>query len=129
MKITIISLISLLAGIGVGSCIGYRHYEKYATNVAIQQMVQGTESSDALAAATSIEAIGLIESGDTQKAVRFLSGPIAHYYYLYAINAGTNKERRLEMRALTEQLIDTDTIVADEITNEAVNYQLSGKVQ
>jgi hypothetical protein len=91
-------------------------------------MVQTMESSDALAAATSIRAIGLIESDDTQKAVQLLSRPIAHYYYIYA-DTGTNDERSTKLRGLIEQLISTNKIVADAITNQMVDCQMPGSVK
>ena|ERR1017187_3260619 len=127
MKIAIISLISLLAGVGVGWYIGHGH-AKHETTEVVEQMMQTIESSDALAAATSIRAIGSIQSGDMQRAVQLLSRPIANYYYIYT-NDGTNDKRSTKLRALIEQLISTNKIAADEITNQMVNYEMPGRVK
>ena len=107
MKTTSISLISLLAGVGVGWYIGHG-YAKHETTEAVEQMMQTMESSDGAEAARDILAIGLIGSGDTQKTVQLLSKPIASYYYMYAIHAGTNDERAEKLRAQIEQLASTN---------------------
>ena len=68
MKTLIASCVSIfLAGMVIGSYIGYRYYERHITNEAIEQMVQGIESSDKLEAIRSIRTIELIEAGNTSK--------------------------------------------------------------
>ena len=129
MKTLIASVFSLLVGSVIGCYIGYSYYEKHVTNEAVEQMMQEIESSDGVQAARAIRAIELIESGETQKAVQLLSRPIVDYYYFYAIHAGTNEERPLKMRAMIEQLVSTNKIVADEMTNQMVNYEIHGKIQ
>jgi hypothetical protein len=114
MKVAIFTTVSLLIGLVTGCYVGYRYCEKRATNEAIQQMVEGAESSDALMAVTSARAIGFIDSGETQKAVEMLSRPIAHYYSIYATSPFTN-ERRLRLRAMTEELAKTNQTLAAQI--------------
>jgi hypothetical protein len=125
MKTFVASVVSLLVGLAIGCCIGYRYYEWHITNEAIQQMVKGGESSDAYEAAMSARAIGLIDSGEEQKAVRMLSYPIAHYYYIYASSTFTN-EQRLKLRAMIDSLASTNQIVAALIAEE-MSDKTSGK--
>jgi hypothetical protein len=72
---------------------------------------------------TTMKNIGLYafrtfgDSGETQKAVQFLSLPIASYYSMYAIHAGTNAER-LKLRAYIEQTAQTNQVVAAQIKKE-----------
>jgi hypothetical protein len=126
MKTIIISLTSLLVGLGIGWYIGYRYYESRITSAAIEQMNQSVESSEALAAAASIRAISLIESDDTQKAVQVLSVPIGNYYFFYR-NAGTNNGHRAEYLAQIEQLIRTNETVAEEIKKRRDYYETPEK--
>src|SRR5208283_5696098 len=97
MKIIIVSFISLLVGIGVGWHFGYTRATAQA-DVEVRGELEAYESGDAKAAAFAAEAVRCIDSGETQKAVQFLSLPIASYYSVYAIHAGTNAER-LKLRA------------------------------
>jgi hypothetical protein len=120
MKIIIISLMSLLAGTGIGFYVGYRYCDRHTTNEAIQRMVEAGESSDALIAAMSTRTIGLIDSGQDQEAVQMLSYPIAHYYYIYASSTFTN-EQRLKLRAMIDRLASTNQIVAAQIAGEMRN--------
>ncbi|HEX7470764.1 MAG TPA: hypothetical protein VF437_08550, partial [Verrucomicrobiae bacterium] len=59
----------------------------------------------------------------TQKVVQLLSRPIADYYYLYAIHAGTNEKRPLKMRAMIEDLVSRNKIVAVEISNQMESWK------
>jgi len=128
MKALIVFAVSLVVGSVIGCYIGYSYYEKHVTNEAVEQMVQGIESSDRLETANAIRAIGLIESGETQKAVQLLSRPIVDYYYIYAVHACTNEER-LRLRSEIEQLASTNQVVATEITNRMANFEIHGKIQ
>jgi len=128
MKTLIASAVSLLLGSMIGWYIGYGH-AKHETTEAVEQMMQTMESSDGAEAARDILAIGLIGSGDTQKTVQLLSKPIAGYYYMYAIHAGTNDERAEKLRAQIEQLASTNQVVATEITNQMANFEIHGKIQ
>jgi hypothetical protein len=65
----------------------------------------------------SVHTIGLIDSGQDQNAVRMLSFPIAHYYYIYASSTFTN-EQRLKLRELIDGLARTNQIVAAQIAKE-----------
>jgi len=117
MKTIIASAVCLLVGFVMGCYIGYNYNEKHVTNEAVEQMLQGMESSERLEAAYAIRAIGLIESGETQKAVQSLSRPIADYYYFHA-DLAHDDERAKQLLVGIEQLASTNRIVADEITNE-----------
>src|SRR5438128_9944238 len=99
MKTCVASVIFLLVGLAVGFFIGYRDYQKHMASQAVQQLVESTESSEALMARMSARAISLIDSGQDQQAVQMLSFPIARYYYIYASSTFTN-EQRLKLRAL-----------------------------
>lgn len=117
MKTCVASVIFLLVGLAVGFYIGYRDYQKHIASEAVQQLVESTESSDALMAAMSARTISLIDSGQDQQAVQMLSFPIAHYYYIYASSTFTN-EQRLKLRALIDGLASTNQIVAAQIAKE-----------
>jgi uncharacterized protein YneF (UPF0154 family) len=121
VKILIPSLFCLLVGLAAGFLVGYRHYERHITNEAVQQMLQEMESSDGEHAAEATLVIELIESGNGSNAVRILSRPIANYYQRYAVNANTDRERKL--RAFIEHLASTNQVVTDAIhsTNEFVS--------
>jgi uncharacterized protein (UPF0261 family) len=129
MKALIAPAVSLLVGLVAGCYIGYGYYEKHLTNEAAEQMVQEVESSDRLEAANAVRAIGLIESGETQKAVQLLSRPLVDYYYIYAIHAGTNDGQAERLRAQIEQLAGSNQVVATEITNQMSNFEVHGKIR
>jgi hypothetical protein len=112
MKIFIASLIFLVAGVVVGFYARYSH----------------EESSSREEAGRDIRAIELIESGKTTDAVQVLSRPIVAYYYVHALDAGTNDEPRSKTRAMIEQLMSTNKIVAAAITNSRTNYPPPKKV-
>src|SRR5438046_3013466 len=97
MKTCVGSVIFLLLGLAVGFYAGNRSYHKRIADEAVQQLVESTESSDALMAAMSARTISLIDSGQDQQAVQMLSFPIAHYYYIYASSTFTN-DQRLKLR-------------------------------
>ena len=113
MKIIIISLISLLVGVGIGWYFGYTRPIAKANRDARQEML-ATESDDWEAALFAVKAIPLIESGDTQKAVRWLVSPIGSYYRVYGPLAGTNEDR-LKMLTMIKQLASTNSAVDAEI--------------
>jgi hypothetical protein len=69
------------------------------------------ESDRAVAASFSLNAIQCIDSGDPQKAVQWISFPIAMYYRDYGSRAGTNAQR-IKMGARIEELAQTNQIVA-----------------
>src|ERR1035438_3711183 len=114
MKVLITTAISLLAGLSMGFYVGYKYCDRHSTNEAVLAMVERDESSDALMAAISGHAIGLIESGQDQAAVQLLSGPVVRYYYFFATSTFTN-EHRSKMRSMIEQLANTNQIVAAQI--------------
>lgn len=117
MKTFIALVAGLLAGLAVGWVGGYFYNDMHTPSQVVSTMVQGTESSDAVAAGRSVRAIELIESGQTEKAVRMLSRPIADYYSEYGSHPNT--ERRRQTRAIIEELMATNKIVAFEVTNES----------
>jgi hypothetical protein len=117
MKTCVASVIFLLLGLAMGFYAGNRSYHKHIADEAVQQLVESTESSDALMAAMSARTISLIDSGQDQQAVQMLSFPIAHYYYIYASSTFTN-EQRLKLRAMIDGLASTNQIVAAQIAKE-----------
>jgi hypothetical protein len=125
MKTIIASIVSLLLGLAIGCYIGHRDYDRHTTNEAVDLMVQGTETSEALQATIGARAIEFIGAGDTQEAVQLLSGPIARYYTLYSAT-GRNDERSTKLRDLIEQLARTNQVVAARIT-EISNMSLLKK--
>lgn len=120
MKTFITIIVSALIGLSTGFFIGFRYYQRHITNEAVQQLVESGESSDALIAATSARAIGFIDSGDPQKAIETLSGPVAHYYSIYDTSTITN-EQRLKLRAMIEGLARTNQTVAAQIAAEKID--------
>jgi hypothetical protein len=121
MKTLIALVVGLLAGLAVGWIGGSDYNDMHRPIQAVDAMVQGTEGSDAVAAARSVRAIELIESGRSDKAVRMLSRPIVDYYTEYGLRFDT--ERRRKTRAMIEELMATNEIVAFEITNAAKNSE------
>jgi hypothetical protein len=117
MKTFVASVVFLLVGIAIGCYVGYRYCDRHTSNEAMQAMVESLESHDALMASMSAHTIGLIDSGQDQKAVQMLSFPIASYYYVYASSRFTN-EQRLKLRALIDGLASTNQIVAAQIAKE-----------
>ena len=117
MKIFIASAASVLLGLATGWYIEHRHAEREKSEV-VEQMMQGTESSDREHAARAARAVQLIQAGETNQAVEVLSAPIAHYYAV----AGPNDDRSAKVRALIEQIARTNQIVATRIA-ETSNKQ------
>ena len=117
MKACVASIIFLLIGLATGFYIGYRDFHKHIADEAVQQLVESGESSDALLATFSVKTIGLIESGQNQKAVQMLSFPLAHYYYTYSSSQFTNKQR-LKLRAMIEELASTNQMVAAQMAQD-----------
>ena len=118
MKIMIISFISLLVGVGIGWHFGYTRSNAWAAK-DVGSVLEAQESGAALAAGFSAEAVWCIDMGDTQKAVHYLSIPIANYWVGYAIHAGTNSQR-LKVRSDIEQWALTNQLVALQISNETI---------
>jgi hypothetical protein len=114
MKTIITPLVSLLVGLGIGCYVGYRECNRNITNEAVRQMLETGESSSALLAATSTQAIRLIDSGEPQKAVELLSRRVARYYSTYATGGSTN-EQRLKLRVMIDELARTNRILAAEM--------------
>ena len=121
MKQMIAAAVALLAGLAVGGYAGYHLYERYVTNQAVKLMLESGESFEAERAARATRAIQLIESGETQKAVQLLATPIADYYEQYADRPNT--EQRRKTCAMIEQLIRTNQMVAEQITNRMSSAQ------
>jgi uncharacterized protein YxeA len=117
MKNIIISLVSLLVGVGIGWYFGYTRPIAKVSRDAHREMPAlqaAVRSDDTFAAVIALNAIPLIEAGDTQKAVKVLAYPIGNYYRFYALHAGTNQEW-LQMRARIEQIASTNQVVDAEI--------------
>jgi hypothetical protein len=110
MKTTMISLVSLLVGIGVGWYVGYSRPTAQMSR-EMRHQFDADESDQAAAAALATQAIQCIDSGETQKAVQFLTFPIMVYYRDYATQPGTNAQR-LKVRAYIELLAQTNPVVA-----------------
>jgi hypothetical protein len=127
MKIFIASVIILVAGVVVGFYARYSYDERHVTNQALEVGLQQMESSSREEAGRAIRAIELIDSGKTPEAVQVLSHPIVEYYYVHALDAGANDEQRSKTRAMIEQLMSTNKIVAAAITNSRTNYPLAKK--
>ena len=121
MKTLIVSALSLLLGLVAGWYVEYRHGEREKTEI-VQQMMEGTESSDGEHAARAARAIQLIDSGETQQAVQLLSGPVACYYSIY--EAASTNDRRSKVRSLIEELARTNQVVASRLAEAATNSQI-----
>ena len=123
MRIAVLFLICIVVGIAIGWYLGNEHQAVMENSLVMQE----SEDDCAMAAVVSMAAVRLIHTNETQKAVQLLSNQIAQYYYLYAIHSGTNEDRSKLFRQINE-LIITNKTVADEITNQMVNYQIRGKL-
>jgi hypothetical protein len=123
MKALITSFVSLLLGLVIGWYIEHRHAEHEMTDV-LEQSVQAIDSGNRLDAVYAMRAIEIIESGQTQNAVRFLCKPIADYYYVYTIDGWPKDERSIKLRAQIKQFTSTNQIVAEEMTNRMLNYKI-----
>jgi hypothetical protein len=129
MKTLIASAISLLVGLIIGCCIGYRYYDRHVMKDTVELMSQAMRSSERLDAHSAIVAIGLVESGQTQKTIRFLCRPIADYYYLYTSDGWPKDVRSVQLRTMIQQLVSTNKIVAEEMTNRLANYGIQEKIK
>ena len=140
MKLKLAVVLLMVAAMSIGFFIGRFHaggrvepghakpeLSEAELSEAFAQMQEREESSSGVEAARDVRAIEFIESGETKRAVQLLSHPIADHYYSYAINASTNRRRKL--RALIEQLVSTNRLVADELSNQAHYYALPRKVK
>jgi hypothetical protein len=116
MKIIFLILASVAVGIGFGWRFGYTSANVQEANW-VREALAGDESGHAVAAMFATEAVKCIDAGDIQQAVQSLSFPIASYYSVYAVHAGTNAER-LKVRGYIEQFASTNPIVAAQITKE-----------
>lgn len=118
MKIIIISFVCLLVGFGVGLHFGCTHSHAKLKK-QLGSVSDAQESGSALAAGFAAEAVRYIDLGDTQKAVHCLSVPIANYWTLYAMNAGTNSQR-LKLRSGIKAWAYTNPLVSLQISNDMV---------
>jgi hypothetical protein len=124
MKTVIVCAVCLVIGLTAGWFLGYRYYEWHIRNEAVKQMMEGMESSDRLIVAYAIRAIGLIQSGESQKASELLCGPIAGFYSEYA-GLNHNDWRTQDTLARIETLAKTNTMIAAKISkqDERQNHQ------
>ena len=113
MKALSASFFSLLLGVAIGWYFEHRHAEREMTDV-VKQMQQPYEASDRLEAAMSIQAISLIESGDTQQVAQIFSFPIANFYSLYAPLTHNDKRTR-DLLAKIDQFCKSNQVVAARI--------------
>jgi len=121
-KRDIISLVSLLVGIGVGWFVASRPNAKLTRHtrdleMTFDSLVNVQEICMGGMASLSANAIQCIDSGKTQEAVQWLSFPIANYYRDYGSLAGTNTQR-IKLVARIEQLARTNQTVAALIKKE-----------
>ena len=114
MKALIASIVCLVVGLTIGFFVGYRYYERHITNEAVQQMLAGMESSQRLEAIMSIQAISLVESGDTQQVAQIFSPPIASFYSDYAPMTHNDKRTR-DLLTKIEQFSRSNQVVAAQI--------------
>jgi hypothetical protein len=120
MRTTISSVFCLALGAAIGWYVEHTHQEHLLTE-GLAQGLQAIERGEAVEAARAVRAVTLIQSGENDKAVRFLSTPIAHYYYIYSTTA-LDDRRGSELRVLIEELVKTNEIVADEMNRYKTNY-------
>jgi hypothetical protein len=116
MKIIVASLACLFVGFGAGWHFAYNA----AADREVRHELDEQEMSSGAAATFAVEAVKCIDSGDTQKAVQFLSLPIADYCIVYKYPPTTN-ESLIKLRARIDQLALTNHIVAAQIKKE-MNY-------
>ncbi len=116
MKFIAVALIGLLIGAGTGWYFGYTRANAQAAK-EVHKALDADEGGSAMAAMIAAESVRYIDSGDIQKAVQSLSFPIASYYCVYGIRAGTNAER-LKVKGYIDQFASTNQIVAAQIKKE-----------
>ena len=114
MKIFIASTFTLLVGMAIGSCIGYRYYEKYIISETTKQTMELMESSDRLEATRGMLAIQLIEAGNTNRVIEIFAGPVASFYAEY-VNLTHNDDRTKDELARIERFAKTNQVVAAQI--------------
>ena len=89
------AIVFILIGCIVGYYLGYRD-SSTKTNIddqLVKGMMAEDESSDAEKALRAIKVIEAIDSGQNQKAVQLLVGPIEFYYRVYKPNTGIGGQR------------------------------------
>jgi len=107
---------ALVVGLLIGSCVGwYAGHTRSARKEDRdeQQLFTSMEWDDSKAASFAVKAIPVVESGDTQKAVRLLALPIGEWYRVYATKPATDE--RLRLRSKIERLASSNSMVASEI--------------
>lgn len=121
MKRVIVFAGTVVMGLVVGWYCGYNLANHRTTNV-VHQTVKTMEASDATQAVFDARVIGFIEAGEKERAVRVLCQPIASYYYTYDNTNGESKMRSAA-RAVIENLMKTNSIVAAEVSQFQTNMQ------
>ena len=116
MKIVVTSLVCLFIGFGVG----WHFASDSVEHREVRHELDEQEMSSGAAATFAVEAVKCIDSGDTQKAVQFLSLPIADYCAIYKYPPTTN-ESLIKLRTRIDELALTNHIVAAQIKKE-MNY-------
>ena len=109
----LVFVIGLNIGCALSAYFGFRWVNTHITD----SVSHGQEVGEEIGATYAAEAVKCIDEGDTQRAVRFLSVPIAHYWVSCAVNAGTNSEI-LRTRSYIEQRASTNPIVAAQIKRD-----------
>ena len=125
MKIVIISVVSLLLGVGIGLYFGYTRSNVWAAK-DMGGILEAQETGDAVATTFAAEAVQCIDAGDIHKAVQYLSLLIAHYWVDYAVRAGTNSQR-LKVRSYIERWAYTNQMVAAQISKEMDERRAGGE--
>jgi hypothetical protein len=120
MKTFIASALALLIGMAVGSCIGYRYYERHIISETTKQMMELMESSDRLQATRGIQGIQLIEAGDTNRLIEIFAGQMADFYSEYG-KLAHNDDRTMDTLARIARVAKTNQVVAAQIKSE-MNY-------
>jgi hypothetical protein len=113
LKTLIIFFVALLLGLALGSVLTLRHADHEVADV-VATMQQPKESVDAEHVARAVQAIQMIDAGESSNAVQLLSVPIAVYYHFYA-GLPHNDEHTKVVLAQIEQLASTNTLIAHEI--------------
>jgi hypothetical protein len=114
MKTLLASIICLLLGLAGGFLVGFHYSERRVASEASAHMMRLVDSDSRLEAARGIRAIELIQSGDTQQAIRMFSIPVADFYSGYA-HLANNDEKTKQLLRWVEQIASTNATVANAI--------------
>ncbi len=109
--VIVISIVSLLLGLGIGWFLGQRHGEQKQGD-EMAQTVDGVMKLLDFEGASAVQAIRAIGTGENRRAVELLAEPVARFYMF---NRGQRFGRLKELMAQIDELANTYPAVSNSL--------------